>query len=78
MSDHTDRLTRLLDDLHKLEINTIEKPNLTATKMPAPILAVHDIYGAYVARINAGYGDTAQHSDVSIAALPTSSAVIRS
>ncbi len=42
MSDHQDRLKRLLDDLHKLEINTIEKPNLTATKMPAPILAVHD------------------------------------
>jgi hypothetical protein len=72
MNDHTDRLKQLLDDLHKLEINTIEKPNLTATKMPAPILAVHDIYGAYRGQVMAGYGEAAQHADIEAGARPTS------
>ncbi|MCA8927685.1 MAG: hypothetical protein KDC18_06405 [Alphaproteobacteria bacterium] len=40
-------LEHLLADLHKLEINTIEKPGLTAQKMPAPLLAIHDIVTAY-------------------------------
>lgn|GEM_PF-4144725 len=40
-------LEQLLDDLHKLEINTIEKPGLTAQKMPAPLLAIHDIVTSY-------------------------------
>lgn len=40
-------LEQLLDDLHKLEINTIEKPGLTAQKMPAPLLAIHDIVTTY-------------------------------
>ena len=75
MTDHQDRLKRLLDDLHKLEINTIEKPNLTATKMPAPILAVHDIYGAYRGRVMAGYGEAAQHADIEATARPSCGAL---
>ena len=45
-------LRHLLDDLHKLEINTIEKSNLTAQKMPAPLLALHDIVDSYEAYDN--------------------------
>jgi len=40
-------LKTLLDDLHKLEINTIEKQNLTAEKMPAPLLAIRQIITDY-------------------------------
>lgn len=40
-------LEQLLDDLHKLEINTIEKPGLSAQKMPAPLLAIHNIVTIY-------------------------------
>ena len=47
-------LRHLLDDLHKLEINTIEKSNLTAQKMPAPLLALHDIVDSYEAYEHTG------------------------
>ena len=48
-------LKHLLDDLHRLEITTIEKRSLPAQKMPAPLLALHDIvdsYEAYEAALN--------------------------
>ncbi len=40
-------LRNLLDDLHKLEINTIEKTAMTAQKMPAPLLAVFEVVEGY-------------------------------
>ena len=61
MTDYQGRLKRLLDDLHKLEINTIEKPNLTAQKMPSPVLAVHQIYHTYQARLRAPPEDETLH-----------------
>lgn len=72
MADGTDRLGRLLDDLHKLEINTIEKPNLTATKMPAPLLAIHQIYDAYKSLIDTPFGENAVHTDADEGHPPTS------
>lgn len=40
-------LKTLLDDLHKLEINTIEKSVMTAQKMPPPLLAIHETIDGY-------------------------------
>lgn len=42
-------LRHLLDDLHKLEINTIEKADLTAERMPAPLLAIRNVATEYQA-----------------------------
>lgn len=42
-------LKHLLDDLHKLEINTIEKAGLSAEKMPAPLLAIRNVATEYQA-----------------------------
>lgn len=58
-------LLRLLDDLHKLEINTIIKDGLTAQKMPAPLLALHQIateYEDYCKKQGLNIEDTAQAS----------------
>lgn len=46
MSDSVS-LRALLDDLHKLEINTIEKAAMTAQKMPAPLLALFETIEGY-------------------------------
>jgi hypothetical protein len=45
-------LQNLLDDLHKLEINTIEKASMTAQKMPAPLLAFFEIIDGYESYIS--------------------------
>lgn len=42
-------LKNLLEDLHKLEVNTIEKAGLTAEKMPAPLLAIRNVAEEYQA-----------------------------
>ncbi len=42
-------LRNLLNDLHKLEINTIEKAELSAEKMPAPLLAIRNVATEYQA-----------------------------
>lgn len=46
MTDNS-ALRNLLEDLHKLEINTIEKTVMTAQKMPAPLLSVFEIVEGY-------------------------------
>lgn len=43
----TQTLRDLLDDLHKLEINTIEKTVMTAQKMPPPLLAIFEVVESY-------------------------------
>jgi hypothetical protein len=40
-------LEQLLDDLRNLEVNTIKTAGLTAQRMPAPMLAIHNIITAY-------------------------------
>ena len=58
-------LLSLLDDLHKLEVNTIVKNGLTAQKMPAPLLALHRIateYEAYCQMVGLPLEDVSDRS----------------